>query len=140
MSEYFRDTQHTTAEKFKEIFLAYYGYETYLTNEKRPDGKQKSNTRAITNKIQVDDFFKHLTTGRGLTLSPFIADDNVGWGALDIDEYALTDEQLKHLIIKCRTLGLIACKTKSGGVHLYAFASEDIPANLMRQILNCFRD
>ena len=140
MSEYFKDTQHTTAEKFKEIFLAYYGYETYLTNEKRPDGKQKSNTRAITNKIQVDDFFKHLTTGRGLTLSPFIADDNVGWGALDIDEYALTDEQLKHLIIKCRTLGLIACKTKSGGVHLYAFASEDIPAKLMRQRLKFCRD
>ena len=34
MSEYFKDTQHVTAEKFKEIFIAHRGYETYVENEK----------------------------------------------------------------------------------------------------------
>ena len=104
------DVFQTTGEKFKEIFLANQGYETFVLEEKREDGKRKSKTTKIYSEITAEDYVKHLTTGRGLTLSPFISDDKVGWGAIDIDEYALTDEELKHLIIRCRNLALIACK------------------------------
>ena len=134
------DVFQTTGEKFKEIFLANQGYETFVLEEKREDGKRKSKTTKIYSEITAEDYVKHLTTGRGLTLSPFISDEFVGWGAIDIDEYTLTDEELKHLIIKCRNLGLIACKTKSGGIHLYALSSEDIPAKWMIQRLKYCRD
>ena len=75
-----------------------------------------------------------------MTPVPIYHEDKCRWGALDIDTYDLTDEEMNNIVIGASRENLIPTRTKSGGLHLWAFASEEVPARFMRAKLMKSRD
>ena len=68
------DVFQTTGEKFKEIFLANQGYETFVLEEKREDGKRKSKTTKIYIKGTLNySFYSRLTRRSTPTPQPGIS-------------------------------------------------------------------
>jgi hypothetical protein len=102
--------------------------------------KQKSETRKYEGENSKHLYYDHLTTEYGLTVAPIVENEFCFFGALDIDKYQLSEEELKRFIIGAKQRSLVVARTKSGGLHLYCFASEQIPARLMRNRLACARD
>jgi hypothetical protein len=77
---------------------------------------------------------KHLCGEIGLGI---IAEDEAGnckFGGIDADEYDIDIVALASRIEK-QKLPLVTCRSKSGGAHLYLFASEPVPAEQMQSAL-----
>tara|TARA_Y100000310_G_scaffold219354_1_gene220770 strand:+ start:6882 stop:8423 length:1542 start_codon:yes stop_codon:yes gene_type:complete len=70
---------------------------------------------------------KHLAGGEGLGVCPINDDSFCRFGAIDIDEFSIDHRALEQRVRKSK-LPLLVCRTKSGGVHLYIFFKEWIPA------------
>ena len=128
------------AERLHEVFYGKRGYITTPTGKKRADGKEIHDTRSVKEELEKRHYYDHLTTKKGLTVSPFFELDKVFWGSLDIDKYSLTNKQLIRIIIQCRSINLVPTRSKSGGLHLWAFCSKEVPAWLMIKRLMCARD
>lgn len=96
-------------------------------------GKQDGGGITIHEPPTVDLWEKHLKGEYGLGIVPINESDMCRWGAIDIDIYdgSLDFDKLGKRIIDLE-LPLIPFRTKSGGIHLYLFAREDIPAALIR--------
>ena len=127
------------AERLNEVFPGGAMYKTRLTDKYRGD-KRLSETFAVKKEVTTRDYYEHLTTEYGLTVGPIFDSEWVYFGALDIDKYQLTEEETKRLIGGASARNMLVCRTKSGGLHLYCFASEKIPARLMRRRLMSARD
>jgi hypothetical protein len=100
--------------------------------ERERDGKQKGFAETIHAPVTEALWEGHLAGVYGIGIVPIKDDGMCRWGAIDID----ID---KHPIINTvandvlrRELPLVVCRSKSGGVHLYLFMSEDAPASLVR--------
>ncbi len=126
------DARH--AERFMRLFTGYdraFGIYNGIT-EQREDGK-KLGTQRETKRgaVTVDLWRKHLAGTSGLGIIPICADSTVVWGAIDIDVYAELDHKELATRFERLRLPLIVCRSKSGGAHIFSFASEPIPAALM---------
>ena len=129
------------AEKLGNIYLAETKYRTRKTDKIVPEtGKLKHHNYFQNGKITVEDYIEHLTTDTAMTPVPIYHEDKCRWGALDIDTYDLTDEEMNNIVIGASRENLIPTRTKSGGLHLWAFASEEVPARFMRAKLMKSRD
>ena len=94
-----------------------------------------SNPRPITNAVWRD----HLDgTGPGLGIIMLCEDDTCWFAVIDVDDYTVDHVKLCGQIARLN-LPLVACRTKSGGAHLYVFFSEAIPAVLVRDRLDEWR-
>lgn len=84
---------------------------------------------------KLEDFQAHLDGKVGVGVVPICDDDNVWWAAIDIDQDD-TDEDIPiHEIaakISALKLPLIACRSKSGGVHCYLFLEKPQSAAKIR--------
>lgn len=87
---------------------------------------------------QVSDFEKHIEGTTGLGGVPIMDEDVCAWAAIDIDNH--DDETGADVpmvpISECIVLNklpLIACRSKSGGVHVYLFLEKPLPAARVRQ-------
>lgn len=93
--------------------------------------------KMMTEKAGVGEkqYLDHLKGVRGLGLVP-IMDSGLCWfGAIDIDNHGdVEDINLAEVIKKIETknLPLIACRSKSGGVHAYVFCREPVRAKSLR--------
>ena len=139
--------QHITilAEKLYKIFWSTKGYWTRPTNppQYREDGKHKHETRAIPETLTVKHFEQHLMSDtHGLTVSPLYDTDRVYFGAIDVDTYKWDEQKKLNFLQRAMRLDLVPAKSKSGGIHLYAFTNEDngVEASFMRNRLKCNRD
>jgi hypothetical protein len=74
---------------------------------------------------------QHLAGTYSLGIVPIRDDATCVFGAIDVDDYK-ADVVKIHKEIQERGLPLVPCRTKSGGIHLYCFTSEPVPATLMR--------
>lgn len=77
----------------------------------------------------------HLKGGLGLGIVPIRDDATVVFGAVDVDVYAEDTDQFLRAAVE-QTLPVIPIRSKSGALHFYLFASEPVPALLMRQRLS----
>lgn len=75
----------------------------------------------------------HLAGVYGLGIIPIRDDATVRWGAIDID--GKPDLAKIASDIGREGLPIVVCRSKSGGVHLYLFSTEDIPAAVVREKL-----
>lgn len=79
---------------------------------------------------------EHATEGsrKPLGIVPIRTDNATIWGSIDYDVYdtALTDLIKKVEALK---LPLVPCRSKSGGLHLFMFVTEPVPAKLMQNVL-----
>ena len=129
------------AKKLSDVFFGGYAWRTRVLDQIDPKtNKKKSETKRIFDDLTTKHYYDHITTEFGLTVGPIIDSEWVCFGALDIDKYQLTEEETKRFIIGAHHRNLQVARTKSGGLHLYCFASEQIPARLMRRRLMSARD
>jgi hypothetical protein len=122
------------AERFHRLFA---GLERahglcVLNGAAAPGQKRKGRHETIKGPFTEALADEHLqgTSSRGSI--PIRDNRTVRWGAIDIDEYSGLDHVA--LEAQCRRLGLPlnVATTKSNGAHLFAFCSEDVPAELMQ--------
>ena len=121
----------TTEEKFMQIFSgldrAYGVYE--ITGQKntakgiKKDGRGKTLQEPLT----LDLWKQHIAGKVSIGVIPLKDDETCKWGCIDIDEYPI---DVKKIIksVNDMSLPVVPCATKSGGVHLFLFTKEPVPA------------
>jgi hypothetical protein len=117
---------------FSGLDRAYGKYELL----KRPAGGKKVPGKAQTLRGPVTHalWHQHLLGQQGLGIVPIRDGNTAVFGAIDIDRYDLKLEEVEKQCAQ-NNLPLLPTRTKSGGVHLYAFTSEPVPAALLKQRL-----
>jgi hypothetical protein len=70
---------------------------------------------------------EHLSGTRPLGVIPIREDNTCSWGSIDYDEYGADILAVVERVLKLR-LPLVPCRSKSGGLHLFAFFVEPSPA------------
>jgi hypothetical protein len=91
---------------------------------KRTDGK---GARTVPGPPTLEMWEEHLAGRRPLGVAPLIEDGTCFWGSGDIDDYEVNAVQLVQTVEKMK-LPLVPCRSKSGGIHLFLFMAEPVPA------------
>lgn len=137
MAPHSLDLKATMSELAERFFARFRGldraYGQYGLKGKAKKGqKHLGSAKTIREAPTADHWNEHLTGNITLGIVP-ICDDGTSWfGAIDIDVYDGLDHKAIAAQILAWDLPLIACRTKSGGLHLYLFCRESIPAELIR--------
>lgn len=104
-------------------------------NPARAKGKDSTTIHQEYGPSQVE---AHLRGTMGLGLVPILDDNTTLWGAIDLDNHGESkDMDIRGVERKVAEAGLplIACRSKSGGVHLYLFFSEPVRADMAKKVL-----
>jgi len=108
--------------------------------------KAQGESYTKTQPITQEHYLKHLHGNLSIGVSPLDDNGNIRFGAIDIDVYPL-DPKKYLMILKRAGLPLMLFRTKSGGIHLYVFFSQDTSAikaipllQSIRQLLSLPRD
>ena len=95
----------------------------------------------VDNDLIPFTYWEHLehtpTRDWGLIMPPIHAETNLcKFGAIDVDVYN-NPEELKRIVgeIYVKNLPLVPCFSKSGGLHLYIFFKDLVPASALRKHL-----
>ncbi len=96
--------------------------------------------RAVTEHepLTLADFEAHLAGKVGCGSVPIQDDDTCSWGAIDIDNHDSDEDiPLRPMaeLIESQRLPLIACRSKSGGIHVYLFLDKAQPVARIRPFL-----
>jgi len=88
--------------------------------------------------ITDDDYTNHLEGKIAIGIQPCDDDSNASFGAIDIDpkQYNEFTPQKYLKIIQDKNLPVIPIRSKSGGLHLYIFTKEPVPASVIREFLS----
>ena len=127
------------AQRFMALFAGLgRAHGTYLIGAgTRSDAKGKVKGQAITRQEPVTEalWAAHLAgEGAGLGIVPIREDSTCHFGAIDIDDYSISLPEIEAKVAALK-LPLVPCRTKSGGCHLYLFATEPVPAGDLRGAL-----
>ena len=91
--------------------------------------------------LTTDDWVKHLNGDVGCGVVPIQDDDTCIWGVIDCDNHG-SDEDLPiadvDVIVRREKMPLIPCRSKSGGIHAYAFFDKPQPAAKVRALLTAW--
>lgn len=124
------------ASKFHAVFAgmsqAYGTYDLSRPQIRESDGKVEGG--ALTRRAPVTDelWQKHLDGEMGIGIVPIRDDNTCLFGAIDVDDYSGLSHQ--DMAVRLARLGipLVVFRSKSGGLHLFAFASEPVSALKMQ--------
>lgn len=94
-------------------------------------GKIKTIQAAVTDEL----WQAHLDGAIGIGIVPINDKCECRFGAIDIDIYQGMDQSAFIAEIYKRNIPVIPFRSKSGGIHLYMFTSEPVPASLLREKL-----
>lgn len=89
--------------------------------------RARTEQRAITD----HDFKLHLQGKLGVGQVPILDDNTTTWAAIDLDNHGEDhDIDLPATVAACKEKGLplVCCRSKSGGIHLYAFFKAPVSA------------
>jgi hypothetical protein len=94
----------------------------------------KATARTIREPVTEDMWEKHLAGKRPLGVVPIRENSTCSWGSIDVDEY---DIDLLSIITRVEQakLPLVPCRSKSGGLHLWLFLKEAVPAGQVQAVL-----
>jgi len=124
-------------DRFKKIFEGLNcAYGQYIpSNTYSENGKQKGKPFTVR-KTVTDILWQNHLEGKepALGIIPINEQSLCKWGCIDIDQYNFDHKKFIKKI-KQKNLPLIVCRSKSGGAHVFLFASEHIQAALMRSKL-----
>jgi len=100
--------------------------------ERERDGKQKGFTETIHAPATEALMEGHVSGVYGIGIVPITDNGTVRWGAIDVDlDKAPSLNAIARDVLRLE-LPLIPCRSKSGGVHLYCFTSEEVTALALR--------
>jgi len=111
------------------------------TGELEENGKRKGKSWTVAEPTTEEDYQAHLAGEQGLGIVPINHSNNVSFCVIDIDEYSETSN---HYIDKIydNHMPLIPFRSKSGGLHLYLFFSNEVRADaaiaLMKKFITFF--
>lgn len=112
-----------------------YRFAALFDGNKRSYGVWDKNTgKMSTNKGDpgTPEFAAHLQGGVGLGVVPIRDDNTVIFSVVDIDNHGTDkDIELTTVVKACKDKNypVLCCRSKSGGVHVYVFYSEPVPAH-----------
>ena len=115
-------------ERFARLFRGLnraYGALDITTKDAR--GKQKGNYKFVHEPRTTATYASHLKGEVSIGVVPINEDDACLWGAIDIDQYPLDHSEVLKRLSRLE-LPLVACRSKSGGAHLYLFFKEFVEA------------
>jgi hypothetical protein len=94
----------------------------------------KTTARTIREGPTVEHWLAHLNGERPLGVIPIREDGMCKWGSIDVDQY---DGNVLDIVARADRSGLplVPCRSKSGGLHLYAFFAEWTPAAVVMPAL-----
>jgi len=124
-----------TIKDFQHHFYSFRGFRAIPGNIIAENGKRKFSYSAFKNELTDREWNNHFKTAVGLTPSPIINGNQCTWGCIDDDKYKDDLKRKLFLITKAKELKLVPCESKSGGLHLYCFAKEEVQASNMRGYL-----
>lgn len=106
---------------------------TYSINKaKRVPGKKvEGKALTVRKEVTLELWQRHIEGLQGLGIVPVTDAATCYFGAIDIDKY---DIKMEEIEARCAVhkLPLVPTRTKSGGMHLYCFAPDSVPASLMK--------
>jgi hypothetical protein len=124
----------TLEEQFFELFQglerAHGSFKVTDTSKIKHGGKAQTLKEPYTIRL----WKSHLDGDSGLGVVPINDQNECVFGAIDIDEYNLDHAKLVKKLVNLK-LNLFPCRSKSGGMHVYLFSREWVPAALMRRKL-----
>jgi len=91
--------------------------------------------RCATYRNQVTDelWLRHLNgTSPSIGIIPISEGNDCFWGVIDVDDYELDQGEVLE---RLKSTPLVACRSKSGGLWLFIFCKDRIPAKVMRRYL-----
>ena len=89
--------------------------------------KKDGIAKTLHEPLTLELWKKHLDGEVSIGVIPITDDETCRWGCIDIDEYPIDIKKILKNIDEM-SLPLVACSTKSGGLHLFLFTSEPVPA------------
>lgn len=121
--------------RFAALFAghqSYYG--TYeLVPGTVPGQKARGQAHTRQGRATLQHFRAHLRGAMGIGIVPITAQNTMSFGAIDIDKY---DMEYRDVIDALGPCPVVPCRTKSGGLHLYVFFAEPVPAKQGRAVLS----
>lgn len=132
-----------TVSEFSKVFSGhteYYG--SSIPTGKVEDGKLKMDcvTKTVSKgakQLSVEMYREHLDGKVGLGIAPIKLDNSCSFGVIDIDDYSLDKKQFAT-IIGDYNLPFHLFRSKSGGLHVYVFFSDEVNAKKLRDIMKRF--
>lgn len=94
----------------------------------------KPTAKTLKGKTTEAMWTAHVEGKKPLGVVPIRTDDTTIWGSIDYDVYG---QDLTDLIKKVETakFPLVPGRSKSGGLHLFCFTTEPVPAKQMQEVL-----
>lgn len=125
-------------KKFLALFDGYeLAYGQHGDFKESDSGKVSGRAQTIGHALTEEIVLKHLEgTGNSLGIVPLKKNNKLRFGAIDIDIKHPTNpliHKIEEIEDKINKLGLplVACQSKSKGVHLYCFTKEEVDSRLM---------
>lgn len=109
-----------------------------VSESKDSEGKLKTESWVSKVPLSEDDYILHLDGRIGLGISPITTKNKCSFGVIDIDEYKGQVKTYLDIIAKFG-LPLVPIYSKSGGLHLFVFLSEEANAGEVVDLLQVFR-
>jgi hypothetical protein len=126
-------TDLLTAQRFLDLFSPYLGaYGAYNNiREDREDGKKLGDRYTERKPLTVELIRRHLDGTFGVGAIMIREDNTARFGVIDVDDYTGISHHTLAQKVRNLNLPLVVCQSKSGGAHLYCFATVPIPAAKM---------
>lgn len=101
---------------------------------KSTDKKVGVNNKAVRKELKPTAIEEHLKGIRGVQVTPINEENKCKWGCLDVDEHKMSVEKIEQIVLKIKSKGLplIACRARSGGLHIFLFLKEFVEARIVR--------
>ena len=125
---------------FKSLFIGNTNGkgQSRVGTDKDADGKLKTESWVSKVPISEDDYMLHLEGKIGLGISPITIKSKCSFGVIDIDQYTGHVNSYLETINKFG-LPLVPFYSKSGGLHLYIFLTEEAAAGDVIDLLQVLR-
>lgn len=102
-----------------------------------PGEKVEGIATTVQTPPSIDIWVEHISGINGVGIVTIRDDATCCFGAIDIDEYngeVVTVEAMARKVSDM-DMPLVCCRSKSGGVHMFLFLKEPVPAKKLRPIL-----
>lgn len=110
---------------------------THGTPDKEPDGLKwtiKRTAKTLRQPPSPEFWAEHVAGKRPLGIIPIREDNSCSWGSIDVDRY---DVDIMELVKRAddAKFPFVPCRSKSGGLHLFAFLEKPEPAADLQNVL-----
>lgn len=122
--------------EFRDLFMgSSKAYAFFKVSGVDTSGKATGNYCVKRQEATIEVWHKHLNGQEGLVVIPLNEEAKVRWGAIDVDRYHMPKADVVALIrqIREKKLPLVPCRSKSGGMHLFLFLKDWLPAKFVRE-------